>query len=160
MAGRLVSLNVSKGGMPKLPVDAARLTTDGIDGDASRNRKYHGGPDRAVCLYSVELYDQLRDAGIDLQPGNIGDNFTTQGVDLQQLKPGDRLHVGECLIEISKTRVPCAQLKQWDPHLPQLIVGRSGWMARVIQPGQVRPGDAIRIATFSSSGPSTSENSE
>src|SRR3954462_10224959 len=96
MAGVLVQLNVSPGGMPKLPVMFARVTAHGIEGDRQRNLKYHGGPDRAVCLCSEELYEELKDAGIDLPgPGAVGENFTTRGLDYRRMAKGDRLKVGE-----------------------------------------------------------------
>ena len=122
----------------------ARVTRDGVGDDWQLNRKYHGGCERAVCLYSTELYDWLASQhNIRLAPGSIGENFTTVGLDLQSLKPGDRLRVGSCLIEITKVRVPCKNLDQWDPRLLELIAGHSGWMARVIEPAIVRPGDRI-----------------
>ena len=148
MTGVLAQLNVSGGGMPKLPVLFARVTAAGVEGDRQKNLKHHGGPDRAVCIYSEELYDELRDAGIDMAPGSVGENFTTRGIDLRQLAKGDRLRVGGvdgCLIQITNVRVPCRQLRKWDPELPELIVGRSGWVARVVEDGVVRPGDAIEV---------------
>ena len=146
MRGVLVQINVSNGGMPKHPVLAAMVSENGVAGDRQRNRKYHGGPDRAVCIFSEELYGQLRDqCAIDLQNGSIGENFTTRGIDLQKLGKGDRLRVGECVIEISDVRVPCGQLKVWDVDLPELIVGRSGWVARVVKAGLVKPGDAVEL---------------
>ena len=148
MTGTLVQLNLSPGGMPKLPVLFARVTANGVDGDKQRNRKYHGGPDRAICLYSTELYDRLRSLGIDLEPGAVGENFTTTGIDLQRLAKGDRLKVGdECVIEITNIRVPCSNLKKWDTDLPELIVGYSGWVAKVVTDGTVRPGDRIELTT-------------
>src|SRR6478735_7846558 len=105
MKGSLVQLNVSGGGMPKLPVKSARVSIDGVEGDWQKNRKYHGGPNRAICLFSLELYDWLREKGIDLKNGSVGENFTTEGLDLNQLQKGDRLHVGECLIEITDVRI-------------------------------------------------------
>ena len=146
MTGTLVQLNVSPGGMPKLPVLFARVTANGVDGDKQRNRKYHGGPDRAVCVYSTELYDRLRSLGIDLQLGAVGENFTTTGIDLQRLGKGDRLKVGnDCVIEITNVRVPCASLRKWDDDLPELIVGYSGWVAKVVSDGTVRPGDRVDV---------------
>src|SRR5438477_9931304 len=94
----LVQLNVSDGGMPKVPVPSARVTRHGVDGDYQRNKKYHGGPNRAVCIFSVELYDWLRDQRIDLKNGSVGENFTTEGLNLNALDKGDRLRVGGCLI--------------------------------------------------------------
>ena len=146
MHGTLVQVNVSAGGMPKLPVLAARVTRAGIEGDRQRNRKYHGGPDRAVCLYSEELYAWLREQGVHVPAGSVGENVTTRGIDLQRLSKGDRLRVGaECVIELTDVRVPCSQLKKWDVDLPELIVGRSGWVAKVVEEGVVRADDVIEL---------------
>lgn len=148
MSGTLAQLNVSKGGMPKLPIPEAHVSTAGVEGDWQKNRKYHGGPDRAICIYSEELYAWLREEGIAVQNGAVGENFTTNGIDLQKLSPGDRIHVGGddgCIVEITKVRVPCSNLKKWDADLPELIVGRSGWMARVVKEGTVRAGDVLTV---------------
>ena len=147
MKGTLVQLNISGGGMPKRAVESARVTVDGVEGDWQKNRKYHGGPNRAVCIYSVELYGWLGEQGIPLEAGSIGENFTTKGIDLQKLNKGDRLRVGECVVEITDVRIPCSQLKKWDADLPELIVGRSGWVAKVVQEGIVRAGDALEVVT-------------
>ena len=149
MGAVLARVNISSGGMPKLPVPEAMVTVEGVAGDRQRNLKFHGGPNRALCIYSEELYEWLRDdCGVDVTAGQIGENFTTCGLDLGAVKPGDRLRVGGCIIEITKVRVPCNQLKMWDEDLPELIVGRSGWVAKVIEEGLVRPGDPIeRIGT-------------
>jgi MOSC domain-containing protein YiiM len=147
MVGTLVQINTSNGGIPKLPVMFARVTTAGVEGDWQKNRKYHGGPDRAICLYSEELYAWLNEQGIAVGNGGVGENFTTRGIDLQKLGPGDQLEVGSGdgpIIEITKVRVPCRTLKKWDDDLPELIVGRSGWMAKVVREGVAKPGDAIR----------------
>ena len=153
MTGTLVQVNVSGGGMPKLPVPSAIVTRDGVAGDWQKNRKYHGGPDRAVCLFSEELYDWLREQGVkDLVNGAIGENFTTRGIDLMALRNGDRLRVGrECVIELTDVREPCRQLKKWDARFPKLIVGRSGWVAKVVREGEVRAGDVIERVTRESS---------
>jgi MOSC domain-containing protein YiiM len=145
LAGRLLQLNVSGGGMPKKPIAQARVTVDGVAGDWQKNRKYHGGPNRAICIYSEELYAWLREKGVDVGPGDIGENFTTIGIDLQKLARGTRLKVGECVVEITDVRIPCGQLKKWDVDLPELIVGRSGWVARVVSEGVVRPGDTVQV---------------
>jgi MOSC domain-containing protein YiiM len=146
MPSRLLQLSISNGGMPKLPVPEARVHRDGVGDDWQLNRKYHGGCDRAVCIFSLELYHWLRDEhGIDLKPGSVGENFTTTGLDLQAIQVGDKLRVGDCLIQITKVRVPCRSLNQWHPDLLKIIVGRSGWMARVIESAIVRPGDPIEL---------------
>ena len=147
MSPTLAQLNISPGGMPKRPIPSAVVTRDGVEGDWQKNRKYHGGPDRAVCLFSEELYAWLRDQGVaGLFNGAIGENFTTRGIDLLSLAVGDRLLVGaECVIELTDVREPCRQLKKWDERFPKLIVGRSGWMAKVVEEGEVSEGDPIEL---------------
>jgi MOSC domain-containing protein YiiM len=146
MKGRLVQLNVSPGGMPKLAVPEAMVSEEGVAGDWQLNRKYHGGPKRAVCLYSVELLAGLSaETGVELLPGQIGENFTTTGIDLQHLHTGQHLAVGDCVIELTDIRVPCRNLNRWAPNLMQLLKGRSGWLARVVTPAVVRAGDAITL---------------
>ncbi len=143
--GQLAQLNISGGGMPKKPIPQAMVGVEGVKGDWQKNRKYHGGPNRAICIYSEELYQGLRDSGVNVKNGDVGENFTTRGINLQHLKKGDRLKVGQCVIEITDIRVPCHQLKKWDMDLPELIVGRSGWVAKVIEEGLVKQGDQIEL---------------
>jgi MOSC domain-containing protein YiiM len=145
--GVLTQLSVSPGGMPKLAILSAHVTKDGVPGDWQRNRKYHGGPDRAICLFSEELYGWLRaEYKLDLVPGSVGENFTTRGIDLNKLRPGDRLRVGDsCTIELTDVRVPCTNLKKWHPDLKEIVEGRSGWVARVITEGDVKSGDAVEV---------------
>ncbi len=159
MTGILAQVNISPGGMPKLPVDSARVTYAGLEGDWQKNRKYHGGPDRAICLYSEELYAWLRGNGVELSNGAVGENFTTREIDLQSLFPGDRLQIGECRIQITDVRSPCRQLRKWAAELPDLIVGRSGWMACVLVEGVVRPGDRIEVLRESLIEPSSEKTS-
>jgi MOSC domain-containing protein YiiM len=145
IAPRLVQLNVSPGGMPKLPVQQVFVSRNGIEGDWQLNRKYHGGPDRAICIFSEEGYARLRDLGIDVYNGQVGENFTTAGIDLDSLKIGDRLRLGECLIEITNVRTPCRSLHKWHPQLMKTMVGHSGWVAKVIEEGWVESGDVIEV---------------
>ncbi len=145
MTATLAQLNISPGGIPKRPILFALVSKNGIEGDRQRNLKYHGGADRAVCLYSEELYAALREQGIDLPNGSVGENFTTRGIDLNALNVGERLRVGECLIELTDIRVPCRNLNIWHPQLKDLIKGRSGWVAKVIEEAIVQPGDGIEL---------------
>lgn len=145
MAAVLVQINVSQGGMPKLPIPEAQVRFNGIAGDRQRIPHVHGGPDRAVCIYSEELYQWLNEQGVAVSAGQIGENFTTRGLDLSALNRGDRLRIGGCIVEITKVRTPCNQLRKWDADLPEIIIGRSGWMAKVIQAGIVRAGIPIEI---------------
>src|SRR5688500_2244827 len=74
----LAQLNISGGGMPKKPIPSARVSADGVAGDWQKNRKYHGGPNRAICIYSEELYADLREMGVKVSNGDVGENFTTR----------------------------------------------------------------------------------
>ena len=146
MKGVLAQLNVSDGGMPKRAIPEAKVTSEGVAGDWQKNRTSHGGPNRAVCIYSEELYAWLREKGVEGSNGDIGENFTVRGIDLGKLAKGARLRVGaECVIEITDVRVPCRQLKKWDGRLPELIVGRSGWVGKVVKEGVVRAGDEVLV---------------
>jgi MOSC domain-containing protein YiiM len=144
--GVLVQINISPGGMPKLPIAEAAITADGVPSDWQNDRKHHGGPDRAICLFSQELYHWLRDDhGISLNYGSVGENFTTRGIDLDSLAPSDRLQIGGCIIQITAVRIPCRNLMKWHPNLHKIIQGHSGWYARVLQAGSVQPGDEIEF---------------
>ena len=145
MAGTVVQLSVSGGGMPKLAVGEAKVTFEGLAGDWQLNRKHHGGARRAVCLYSLELYKWLADQGVALEPGQLGENITTRGVDLMEWKVGDRVRVGKAVIEITEPRVPCGNLDRWDERLMKMMEGRAGWLASVVVEGVVNAGDGMEV---------------
>ena len=65
-------LTVSQGGVPKLPVPRAVLHPLGLAGDAVANKRVHGGPERAVCLYALERIEGLQAEGHDIFPGALG----------------------------------------------------------------------------------------
>src|SRR3569832_2171795 len=74
-------ISVSDGGVPKLPVWEAKVSEQGLSGDRQRNLKFHGGPDRAVCLYSLELIEHLQAEGHPIDAGAAGENLTLSGLD-------------------------------------------------------------------------------
>src|SRR5690349_4183315 len=76
---KIHSLNVSNGGVPKLPVPSCDVRPSGIAGDRQRDHRYHGGPQRAVSLYSLELLEALRAEGHPVAPGALGENLTLAG---------------------------------------------------------------------------------
>ena len=88
--GRIAQLSVSAGGVPKLPVPHARVSALGLAGDAHR-WEGHGGPERAVCLFPLELIDALAAEGHAIEPGTIGENVTVEGIDWSLVTPGVRL---------------------------------------------------------------------
>src|SRR5438045_4161578 len=85
--GRLVSINISAGGVPKRSVREARVTVSGIEGDRQRFW-YHGGPDRAVVLFAIEAIVALQREGHPIDVGTTGENLTISGLDWGRVTPG------------------------------------------------------------------------
>lgn len=112
--GEIVQLSVSDGGVPKLPIDEARVTVNGINRDRQRNRRFHGGPDRAVCLWSYEIIDRLHLEGHPVGPGSTGENLTVKGLDWTLMQPGRVLEIGPTvMIELTSFARPCKTNAQW-----------------------------------------------
>jgi MOSC domain-containing protein YiiM len=155
--GRIVGLQRSGGGVPKLPVASAAVSTGGLEGDAQSNLKYHGGPDRALCLLAAEVIDALRADGHPIVPGAAGENVTIAGLDWPALAPGTRLRLGtEAVIEITSYTKPCFKIAgcfhDRDPsRLDQKRhPGTSRLYARVLIPGRIAVGDAVVQETSTS----------
>jgi MOSC domain-containing protein YiiM len=110
---------------------------------------------RQVHLIHAELHAELRDAGFNVSAGQMGENITTEGIDLLGLPTGTRLQLGDAaIIEITGLRNPCAQLEEIQPGLMAAVLDRdaegnlirkAGVMAVVVAGGPVRPGDAVAI---------------
>ena len=110
---------------------------------------------RQVHLVHAELHDELRQAGLAVAPGQMGENVTTSGVDLLGLATGTRLHLGaSAIVEVTGLRNPCAQLDKIQKGLMAATLGRdehgnlvrkAGIMGVVLAEGEVRPGDPIQV---------------
>ena len=110
---------------------------------------------RQVHLIHSELHEELKAAGFQVNPGQMGENITTAGVDLLDLPRHTRLRLGEsAVVEVTGLRNPCNQLNGIQDGLMKAVLGRdeqdnlirkAGIMAIVLEGGIVRPGDAIRI---------------
>jgi len=128
------------------------LLVTGLEGDWQRNRKYHGGPDRAVCLFPYELINTLHANGHPISPGSVGENLTTEGVDWSMIVPGVQLELGEtAVIEVVSYTAPCRTIraafadKDFTRIAQKLHPGHSRVYARVITEGMLRQNDAIRL---------------
>jgi MOSC domain-containing protein YiiM len=110
---------------------------------------------RQLHLIHAELHDELREAGFDVEPGEMGENVTTRGVDLLALPVGTRLHLGgEAVVEVTGLRNPCYQFDRFQPGLMSAVLGRdadgnlvrkAGIMGVIVADGEVRSGDGIRV---------------
>jgi MOSC domain-containing protein YiiM len=151
-AGRIVQISISPGGVPKLPVDTARVTRDGLEGDAHRDREHHGGPDRAVCLYSMEAIRALVAEGHTVTPGTLGENVTVEGLLWTSVEPGTRLQLGPTvLLEVTRYTSPCFNIKAAFVGGDFARVSQKrhpGWSrvyTRVLREGTIRSGDPARL---------------
>ena len=101
-----------------------------------------GGLARASCLRSEEVYAALREDDVACEaPGTFGENVLYRGLEDAAMRPGDQLRLGpEVIVEIYDVRAPCLTLKSIDRRFPDLMLGRSGWVARVVAPGKLAPG--------------------
>ena len=142
----VIAVNISGGGIPKLPVAVGQVIDAGLAGDAHDHDK-HNTPLQAISLINDEILDDLRDEGFDVGPGITGENLTVRGLDLDTLEPGDRLLLsGGVQLEVTKKRKPCFVLDAIHEDLQDAIRGRCGAYAKVIEGGEIRPGETIEIA--------------
>lgn len=108
--GILKQINVSRGGVPKRPVPAARIGRGGLDGDGHDDPR-HGGPDAAVCLFSIEAIRRVAAEGHPIAPGTAGENLTVEGLDWSLAAPGARLRIGDVLLEVTRYTTPCKTIR-------------------------------------------------
>jgi MOSC domain-containing protein YiiM len=111
---------------------------------------------RQVHLIHSELFAELRAQGFKVEPSQLGENITTEGIDLLGLPEGTELQIGEeVILQLTGLRNPCEQLNQFQPGLMAALVHRAqdgslvrkaGVMSVVVAGGQVRPGDDVRIS--------------
>ncbi|MCC6320419.1 MAG: MOSC domain-containing protein [Phycisphaerales bacterium] len=156
-AGRVHQVSVSSGGVPKLPVPLARITRAGVEGDSQNDTKHHGGPDRAVCLFSLEVIQRLRAEGHPIRPGTAGENLTTEGLEWSRITPGARLRIvaaadgAHTELEVVSYTRPCSTIRDSFMDLKHNRIfqdahpGESRVYARVLREGTVRVGDSIEI---------------
>lgn len=148
--GRIFQINISAGGVPKLAIPDGEVSENGMQGDKQSDLRFHGGPDRALCLYSLERLLALQAEGHPTFAGAFGENLTLSGLDWTQMEPGQHYRLGEhVLIEITRYTTPCNNLT---PFFTAGDYGRisqtknPGWSrvyARVLTGGLLRPGDPV-----------------
>ena len=163
----VVSVNLqAKHRFSKTPAERIELIAGlGVEGDAhagatvkhrSRARWNKHLPNlRQVHLMHAELFDELADQGFDVQPGQLGENITTRGVNLLNLPTGTLLKIGpEAVIQITGLRNPCVQIDRFQPGLLKEVldkdesgnvIRKAGIMSVVVHGGPVKPGDPITL---------------
>jgi len=133
------------------------LGADGLAGDAVASRRHHGGPDQAVYAYGTDDYAWWSaELGRELAPATFGENLTIDGLRSGELAVGDRLEVGaDVVLEVTSPRIPCDTLaaRMGERRFQRRFAAarRPGVYLRVLAPGAVETGAAVRLAPDTSS---------
>ncbi len=150
--GSVHSLNINPhGGVPKYPVKKIRIGTYGIEGDKQNDLKYHGGPTRAVCIFSLEKITALQAEGNPISSGSTGENITIKGIDWDLLKMGLEIYIGEVCIKLTGVAPPCKTINKsfndgrFNRISEKSNPGWSRWYASVIKKGVINSGDIVSI---------------
>lgn len=150
-SGSVHQLNRSGGGVPKMPVDSAEISPRGVDGDRQSDRRNHGRPAQAVCLWSADVLASLHDEGHPIAPGNAGENITIEGVEWATLRPGTHITVGSVPMLISAHAIPCSKNAQWfaDRDFNRILHDRNPGFSRLyaipLGTGVVTAGDRVIV---------------
>ena len=112
-SGTVVQLNRSGGGVPKLPLPVVDVDWGGVVGDVQVNRRHHGRPFQALCLWDADVIDRFASEGHPIGYGSAGENVTVRGLDWRRVRPGVRLRLGTVRCEVSSYAVPCSQNAGW-----------------------------------------------
>ena len=155
----ILQLNLSAGGLPKRSVPSSFITPLGLEGDRQAHPAIHGGPWKAVLIIAAETVEELQGRGYPVFFGALGENLTTRGLPIRDLRIGDRLRAGGATLEITVPRGPCLQLDVYGPSIKDAIYdsrvrdldptssrwGMSGFYTKVVEPGPVQAGDIIAV---------------
>jgi MOSC domain-containing protein YiiM len=149
--GRVVGLQRSGGGVPKRPVERAEVGVNGMEGDTQANRRFHGGPARALCLYSQERIDALVAEGHQVTRGALGENVTISGIPWHEVTPGTRLRIGGVEAEVTGYAAPCEKIGYAFAGGEFKRIGQKvnpGWSrvyVSVLQSGPIAVGDPVSL---------------
>lgn len=137
-------------GICKYPVEGAvRLGNQGIPGDAIVATEHHGGVDQAIYAYSADDYDWwAKETGRDYSPGQFGENLTIRDLH-SDMNIGDRLLIGEVVLEATAPRIPCdtfsTRMQDQGFGIAFRKAERPGIYFRVLNEGQARAGDPVTL---------------
>ncbi len=112
MSAKVIGLFVSQGGVPKLPVDRLYVRKSGCIGDKQNDLRYHGGPNKAVCILQNCILEELQSNGHPITPGSTGENILVDGCLVGEIYPGSKIKFGELEIEITQDAPPCKTISE------------------------------------------------
>lgn len=122
-----------------------------MEGDHQSDHRFHGGPDRALCLYSQERLDALAAEGHPVRPGALGENVTIAGLTWDEVRPGALLRIGTAEVEVTNFASPCRKLAGRFLDGEFTRVGEKvnpGWSrvyVRVLTEGLIAVGDRVAL---------------
>ena len=143
VSGRVMAVSISsRKGEKKHNIERAMLKKDhGIETDA-----HAGDWHRQVSLLAIESIEKIRQAGIAVNPGDFAENLTTEGICLWELPVGRQLRIGvSVLAEVTQIGKECHDRCAIFKQVGDCVMPREGIFVRVLEGGEVRPGDAIRV---------------
>ncbi len=137
-------------GICKQTIEEAFLTKEGFRGDGVADLRYHGGPDRAVCVYPYEHYSLWeKEFNHPLPSSTFGENLTVTNMLEKDVFIGDIFLIGEAVIQITQGRIPCSTITKRtnNPSLLKRMVqtGFTGYLCRVLEEGIVRKDSKITL---------------
>ena len=151
-------------GLPKSQRSQIELVKDhGVEGDYHAGKfirhRYLANKDperlnnRQVLLVDMIIQKTVLSQGIQLAPGDLGENILVDGIDLMSLQIGSKLQICEAVVELTEVRDPCYQLNQVHPGLEQAVYSqikgeskpRAGMLAVVLEGGIIKPGDQVLV---------------
>ena len=130
-----------------------QITTEGAAGDCIVDRGHHGGPDQALYLFTdPDRAVWEHSLGRPLPDGTLGENLVFDAAETASLCVGDLFTIGDVVLQVTSPRIPCATLAAFlgDPKLLKqfFVIARPGAYLRVLQPGAIRPGDAVTLTPW------------
>ena len=150
MQGTVHQISISDGGAPKQSVPDAEVTPGGLVGDRQRFLKFHGGPERAVCLLGLDVIERLAGEGHPIAPGSVGENVTVAGFDWSAVDIGGVFAFGGGVeLQVSSWAVPCKNIGHAfsDGGFVRLHAekhpGRARAYCRVLTEGRIAAGEAV-----------------
>jgi MOSC domain-containing protein YiiM len=134
----------------KEEVSEVFLAVDGFEGDAVAATEFHGGPDRAVCLYPLEHYSLWeKEFATKIQTPGFGENISLTGLKEEEVFIGDTFQLGEAIIQVSQGRIPCAKISKFnqiDGLLKRVVdTGYTGYFFRVLKEGKVKSSSELKL---------------
>ena len=151
MSAKVTGLHISRGGVPKNPVNSLSVTYNGCQGDDQADKKYHGGKNKAICLFQQEILDSLFTNGHPISPGSTGENILIEGIEIGSIEVGTCLKIGEIEIMVTQDAPPCKTIRnsfidgEFNKISHRKNPNFTRWYASVTVTGTVTNGDVVEL---------------